>query len=105
MPAGIDPRTSDADRLGSWKEIAGYLERGATTVQRWEAEEGLPVHRLPDKRPCSVFGYRSELDHWTAEPARSAETPGGRLAFVWKGDDGQADLYCLESPIRRPQNG
>jgi hypothetical protein len=33
-------------RLDSWKEIAAYLGRAIRTVQRWEREEGLPVHRL-----------------------------------------------------------
>ena len=30
------------DRLDSWKEIAVYLNRDATTVQRWEKREGMP---------------------------------------------------------------
>ena len=52
-----------SDRLDSWKEIAGYLKRYVTTVQRWEKREGMPVHRhlhdrnrppTPDnQRPCS----------------------------------------------------
>ena len=33
------------DRLDSWKEIAAYLHRDVTTVQRWEKREGMPVHR------------------------------------------------------------
>ena len=37
---------SEARRLDSWKEIASFLRRGIRTVQRWEREEGLPVHRL-----------------------------------------------------------
>ena len=32
-------------RLDSWKEIAGYLGREVRTVQGWEKNEGLPVHR------------------------------------------------------------
>ena len=32
------------DRLDSWKEIAAYLNRDVTTVQRWEKREGMPVH-------------------------------------------------------------
>ena len=32
-------------RLDSWKEIAAYLKRDVTTVQRWEKREGMPVHR------------------------------------------------------------
>jgi hypothetical protein len=30
------------DRLDSWKEIAAYLKRDVTTVQRWEKREGMP---------------------------------------------------------------
>ena len=51
-------------RLESWKEIAAYLSRDVTTVQRWEKREGMPVHRhLHDKRG-SVYAMRSELDGW-----------------------------------------
>jgi Tol biopolymer transport system component len=52
------------ERLESWKEIAAYLERGVTTVQRWEQQEGLPVHRLPHAKKGSIFAIRSELDEW-----------------------------------------
>lgn len=31
--------------LDSWKEIATYLDKAVRTVQRWEKQEGLPVHR------------------------------------------------------------
>jgi TolB-like protein/thioredoxin-like negative regulator of GroEL len=51
-------------RLDSWKEIAGYLNRGARTVQRWEREAGLPVHRLQHERLGSVYAWRAELDAW-----------------------------------------
>lgn len=53
-----------AGRLDSWKEIAGYLRRGIRTVQRWEREEELPVHRLIHDRAGSVFAYPVELDAW-----------------------------------------
>jgi DNA-binding transcriptional regulator YiaG len=43
----MDASTRKTARLDSWKEIAAYLKRGARTVQRWEREERLPVHRLP----------------------------------------------------------
>jgi TolB-like protein len=52
------------DRLDSWKEIAAYLKRGARTVQRWEREEGLPVHRLVHDKLGSIYAYPSELDAW-----------------------------------------
>jgi TolB-like protein len=52
------------ERLDSWKEIAAYLKRGARTVQRWEREQGLPVHRLAHGKQGQVFAYKSELDAW-----------------------------------------
>lgn len=86
-----------ADRLESWKEIAAYLHRDVRTVQRWEAAEGLPVHRHQHKKRGSVFALRSELDAWRssrqhelfAEPEVTADhaQPAARsplvpLAFV-----------------------
>jgi len=52
------------DRLGSWKEIAAYLKRDVTTVQRWEKREGMPVHRHLHDRMGSVYAFRAELDSW-----------------------------------------
>src|SRR6187402_2356883 len=55
---------SDRSRLDSWKEIAAYLGRGVRTVQRWEREEGLPVHRLAHDKRGSVYARREELAAW-----------------------------------------
>jgi len=52
------------DRLDSWKEIAAYLGRGVRTVQRWEREEGLPVHRLTHEKRGNVYARREELAAW-----------------------------------------
>ena len=52
------------DRLDSWKEIAAYLGRDVTTVQRWEKREGMPVHRHLHDRMGSVNASRAELDAW-----------------------------------------
>src|SRR3984885_5328856 len=52
------------DRLDSWKEIASYLKRDVTTVQRWEKREGMPVHRHLHDRRGSVYASRAELDEW-----------------------------------------
>jgi TolB-like protein/thioredoxin-like negative regulator of GroEL len=70
------PETT-ADRLDSWKEIAAYLNRGVRTVRRWEAEEGLPVHRQVHRALGSVYAYRSEIDMW--RQARAAD-PGPRAS-------------------------
>lgn len=55
---------SSGDRLDSWKEIAAYLNRDVTTVQRWEKREGMPVHRHLHDRSGSVYAYGPELDTW-----------------------------------------
>ena len=50
--------------LDSWKEIATYIKRDVTTVQRWEKREGMPVHRHVHDKRGSVYAYGSELDVW-----------------------------------------
>lgn len=58
------PEKMPGEHLDSWKEIAAYLNRDVTTVQRWEKREGMPVRRhLHDKRG-SVYALSSELDAW-----------------------------------------
>ncbi|MGB8867109.1 MAG: hypothetical protein WCC71_23705, partial [Candidatus Sulfotelmatobacter sp.] len=52
------------ERLDSWKEIAAYLKRDVTTVQRWEKRERMPVHRHLHDRMGSVYAFSSELDAW-----------------------------------------
>ena len=58
------PASTPDDRLESWKEIAAFLKRDVSTVQRWEKREGLPVHRLPHDKLGSVFAFKPELDAW-----------------------------------------
>jgi tetratricopeptide (TPR) repeat protein len=53
-----------SDRLESWKEIAAYLKRDLSTVQRWEKREGLPVHRHQHDERATVFAYKSEIEAW-----------------------------------------
>ncbi len=63
---GVTPSVRPTeDRLDSWKEIAAYLNRDVTTVQRWEKREGMPVHRHLHDRQGSVYASRAELDTWT----------------------------------------
>src|SRR5215469_15912380 len=52
--------------LNSWKEIANYLGRGVRTVQRWEREQGLPVHRIGNGKRSPVFATMAELKFWIA---------------------------------------
>ena len=53
-----------ADRLDSWKAIARHINRSERTARRWEAEEGMPVHRHMHQSQASVYAYVSELDAW-----------------------------------------
>lgn len=48
------------DSIEGWKAIAEYFGRGVRTVQLWERELGLPVHRLQKR----VLAYTKELEEW-----------------------------------------
>jgi predicted DNA-binding transcriptional regulator AlpA len=50
--------------LNSWKEIALYMGRAVRTVQRWEEQCQLPVHRPRGKKRSSVFALAAEIDRW-----------------------------------------
>src|SRR5512144_2913334 len=85
----MPPPPSPEDRLDSWKEIAGYLRRDVTTVQRWEKREGMPVHRHVHDKLGSVYAFKAELDAWArrrravqatdaeSESEASPSTPAG----------------------------
>src|SRR4051812_12523698 len=83
---GQNPVHSHEGRLDSWKEIAAYLGRGIRTVQRWEREEGLPVHRLAHEKRGSIYARRGELAAWwegrrlTLARAPPPSTPAGTPA-------------------------
>ena len=68
---------SPEKRLDSWKEIAAYLNRDVTTVQRWEKREAMPVHRHVHERRGSVYASPEELDAWIkSRSARLDESNG-----------------------------
>jgi Tol biopolymer transport system component len=95
LPNGTSPPGSPLeDRLDSWKEIAAYLNRDVTTVQRWEKREGMPVHRHQHDRIGSVYASRVELDAWNRSrnipPAQETPNntalpnpPGPPRATIW----------------------
>ena len=85
------PDRPTEDRLDSWKEIAAYLKRDVTTVQRWEKREGMPVHRHVHDRIGSVYASRAELDAWM----RSRNLRDGQ-------ENGNAALPA-EPPAEAPQ--
>jgi hypothetical protein len=50
--------------LTSWKEIAQYLGKGVRTVQRWEADMGLPIRRPSENVQGIVFALPGEINAW-----------------------------------------
>jgi tetratricopeptide (TPR) repeat protein len=62
------PTTTQAPpaRLNSWKEIAAWFGRDVRTVQLWEKNEALPVHRLGHTARATVYAYPHELELWLA---------------------------------------
>src|SRR5512138_3638660 len=96
------PARPVADRLESWKEIAAYMKRDVTTVQRWEKREGMPVHRHLHDKVGSVYAFRTDLDAWArsrsvvlgpaerdreqvrGEPAGAAAVPAARSGRRWR---------------------
>src|SRR5579872_6857698 len=51
------------EELHTWPEIATYLGISVREAQNREKSEGVPVHRLPGKKP-RVWALRAELDTW-----------------------------------------
>ncbi len=78
-----DNRRPASSQLNGWKEIAAFFGKGVRTVQRWEREMALPVHRLPGPRSDIVYALPSELRAWRLEQ----ETHNGEDRKL---DDGSA---------------
>ncbi len=102
--------STNRQRLDSWKEIAVFFGRDERTVNRWEKELGLPVHRLPGTKG-RVYAYADELSAWlaTSRNAGAAQeekqtpqpgTSGGRLTVV----NGRPPLFDVASGASVPQS-
>ncbi|HEX3820875.1 MAG TPA: nuclear transport factor 2 family protein [Candidatus Sulfotelmatobacter sp.] len=63
-------RNTPQKTLESWKQIAAYLDRSERTVRRWEATEGLPVHRREHEKQDTVFAFRHEIEVWSRQRTR-----------------------------------
>ena len=85
--------TPPEGHLDSWKEIAAYLRRDVTTVQRWEKREGMPVHRHVHDKRGSVYALPLELDAWVQ---------GRRQRLEEEKPEAEAEIekeYSAESPV------
>ncbi len=63
-PSAMSAPDHASGLLSSWKEIAAYLRKSVRTVQRWEKELGLPLHRPTSADKRIVLAYQKELDRW-----------------------------------------
>src|SRR6516225_9047302 len=105
-------RNTPQKTLDSWKQIAAYLDRSERTVRRWEAHEGLPVHRREHEKQDTVFAYRHELETWsrlrtkhpapvsdgTAAPLRLVEPTGN--AYLTEHDAITRTMHCYIAGAR-----
>jgi TolB-like protein/Tfp pilus assembly protein PilF len=89
------PRLTDQpseEPLDSWKEIATYVKRDISTVQRWEKREGMPIHRHVHDKRGSVYAFSSELDAWLQSRRLRLEEeekePGAETSGDAEGDQG-----------------
>ena len=91
--------------LTSWKEIAAHFSKSVRTVQRWEQQFGLPVHRPAAHDHGIVLSFPSELDAWlsTNLVTRSAENHSAPTAQQIAECNRRVCPKCgyiLEEPLR-----
>ena len=73
-------------RLDSWKEIGAYLNVSVRTVQRWEAKDGLPVHRLQHESLGTVYAFAEEVEEWFQRRSNAEQPKGhpGNAGPAWQ---------------------
>ena len=72
--------------LTGWKDVAAYLGRSVRSVQRWERELGLPVHRIRTQAGEVIYARRGELDGWL-----ESRQGDGATGPSFNGDSGGSD--------------
>jgi phage terminase Nu1 subunit (DNA packaging protein) len=81
--------------LNSWKEIAIYMGRAVRTVQRWEEECHLPVHRPRGRKRSPVFALSNEIDQWLQEcPVQTLEVESNSKETRGSGNDRSSPRHC-----------
>jgi hypothetical protein len=79
------------DIFSSWKEIAQHLGKGVRTVQRWEQNLGLPVHRPAGASKGIVLAYRAEIESW-AKTHHDPEQRNGNSKVSARDDQRRTEL-------------
>jgi len=96
-------QANDEPILG-WLAIAAHLRVEKTTAQRWERQNGLPVHRLPGKRG-GVYARAVELDGWrlTNEQEHAAGAAAADAAGAAGAAAADAAAWPDEAPAPAPR--
>ncbi len=97
MTTAGNPAPNGRHRLDSWKEIAAFFGRDERTVNRWEKELGLPVHRLPGRAKGPVYAYADELAAWMATPHEEGASEPGNVTV--SGDAQLGPVLVLASAV------
>lgn len=89
-----------APTLNGWKEIGAYFGRSSRSVQRWERDFRLPVHRMQTAKGQVIYARPVELEAWRLEMERR---PGGLDASVAaepaEGTSAEADDHAALSSV------
>ena len=105
------PDETTSDRLDSWKDVAAYLQRDVSTVQRWEKREAMPVHRHVHEKQGTVYAFRLELDAWwrgrggrlsQQEDSESGQSTGGASVPRNRRTRGDREMPGLAATSQRP---
>lgn len=73
-----------AERLSGWKRIAKHLNCSERTARRWEAEEGLPVHRHQHASRSGIYAFTDEFDGWIMAQVITSTKHAGASNTFWQ---------------------
>jgi len=98
-----DPVAGTPGMLATWKGIAEYFGCNVRTVRRYEQERGLPVHRAPGRKGCTVFAYASELDAWmdSKDDNEQKPSPAVRAGRTAVHRDDAAQSHSLQPAVKQ----
>src|SRR5262252_3487887 len=82
------------------RDIANYLGKGVRTVQRYEREMGLPIHRPAGMRPRgAAVAIRAELDSWVTTGNSRGDSMPRRRALNRQTNRLGANFLKIDSEI------
>lgn len=73
-PEALTEAVKHRKYIWGWKAIAGLLNLSVSTVQLWEREAKLPVHRLKTGRRALPYILEGEISAWVRERTASPQT-------------------------------